>query len=236
MKKLFTPLVLILIVIAVFVMTARFIKFNFVSTTQKESVSSVDISKKSSVQTDTPSSSSLQTNVVEKNTETSVPIERASERVTKKPFGIYIDPKISPVQPERFHGYHTGSDFETFPEERDSDVAVRAVCSGTMVSKRHATGYGGVVVESCELAGQSATVVYGHLALESVSIKNGDTIKQGSVIGLLGTGYSADTDGERKHLHLGIHKGSAINILGYVADKQTLSDWIDPCTLFCKSQ
>jgi murein DD-endopeptidase MepM/ murein hydrolase activator NlpD len=211
MKELFIFLILIIVVTAVFAVTAGSVKFNSVSNTQKESAPRV-----------------------EKNTETSVPIDRASERVTKKPFGISIDPKTSPIQPEKFQGYHTGTDFETFPEEQSIDVSIKAVCPGTIIAKRHATGYGGVVVESCELVGQSVTVVYGHLALGSVSIKNGDKVEQGDVIGLLGAGYSADTDGERKHLHLGIHKGSAINILGYVADKQTLSDWIDPCTLFCK--
>jgi hypothetical protein len=30
----------------------------------------------------------------------------------KKPFGIYITPENSPVQPENFTGYHTGIDVE----------------------------------------------------------------------------------------------------------------------------
>src|SRR5579871_4518385 len=34
------------------------------------------------------------------------------QRVTKKPFGIYVTPTDSPVQPERFTGYHTGADGE----------------------------------------------------------------------------------------------------------------------------
>jgi murein DD-endopeptidase MepM/ murein hydrolase activator NlpD len=164
----------------------------------------------------------------------SVPLDRPGERVIKKPFGIYIDPKTSPVKPEKFRGYHTGTDFETFPEESTADVSVRAVCPGTIVVKKRASGYGGVVVEQCIFNGQQATVIYGHLALRSVTIQSGDTIEQGSSIGLLGAGYSADTDGERKHLHLGIHKGTSIDIQGYVANKQELSRWIDPCTLLCQ--
>src|SRR4030067_1140465 len=42
------------------------------------------------------------------------PINRADERVTKKPFGIFITPQNSPIQPEKFSGFHTGADFENF--------------------------------------------------------------------------------------------------------------------------
>jgi hypothetical protein len=35
------------------------------------------------------------------------PLDRASGRVTKKPFGIFVTPQNSPVQPERFRGFHT---------------------------------------------------------------------------------------------------------------------------------
>src|SRR3989338_10346295 len=45
------------------------------------------------------------------------PLDNSSERVTKKPFGKYITPADSPVQPERFSGYHTGADFEVFSNE-----------------------------------------------------------------------------------------------------------------------
>jgi len=47
-------------------------------------------------------------------------------------------------------------------------------------------------------------------------------------LGNLGTGFSSETDGERKHLHLAIHKGSSVNILGYVQTKALLFDWLDP--------
>lgn len=165
--------------------------------------------------------------------ELSVPIDRASERVTKKPFGIFIDPETSPVKPERWNGYHTGTDFETFPEERDADVAVRAVCDGTIVVKRRAGGYGGIVVERCEIDGEEVTVVYGHLALPSVGPDIGDAVRRGDVIGILGAAGSADTDLERKHLHLGIRRGADVDIRGYVGDRVALSGWIDPCGFFC---
>lgn len=162
------------------------------------------------------------------------PLERANERVTKKPFGIYITPANSPVSLERFSGYHTGTDFEIFPEELNADVPVKAVCSGKLFSKRSASGYGGVVVESCELPGQPITVVYGHLKLSGISKNVGDNLNAGETLGNLGAAYSAETNGERKHLHLSFHKGTAVNILGYVQNKTDLSNWIDPCLYVCQ--
>ncbi|MDP1845177.1 MAG: hypothetical protein Q8L09_00330 [Candidatus Moranbacteria bacterium] len=49
----------------------------------------------------------------------------------------------------------------------------------------------------------------------------------------MGKAYGAETDGERKHLHLGIHKGAGVNILGYVQSKAELSGWLDPCLYAC---
>jgi len=162
------------------------------------------------------------------------PLPRSDERVTKKPFGIYITKATSPVQPERFSGYHTGTDFETFPDEADADVPVSAVCPGRLLSKRTASGYGGIAVQSCTYGGQPVTVVYGHLRLSSIAVSVGETLQPGEFLGYLGTGFSTETDGERKHLHLGIHKGTAIDIPGYVASKGKLSGWIDACPLVCK--
>jgi len=162
------------------------------------------------------------------------PLDRAAERVTKKPFGIYITPKTSPVQPERFQGYHTGTDFEIFPEELNIDVPIRAICTGKIAVKRSASGYGSVLVQNCTLDNQPITVIYGHLKLASIGNVARDTLNAGDEIGILGKGFSPETDGERKHLHLGIHKGSSINILGYVQSQSELSGWIDPCTLVCK--
>lgn len=44
-----------------------------------------------------------------------IPLTDAAARITKKPFGIFITPQNSPVQPERFSGFHTGTDFEILP-------------------------------------------------------------------------------------------------------------------------
>ncbi len=160
------------------------------------------------------------------------PISRASERVTKKPFGIYITKQNSPVQPEKFTGYHSGTDFETFPEEKDTDVAVNAICTGKLSSKRTATGYGGVATQSCAINGQSVTVIYGHVRLSSITAKVGDELKAGQQFAVLGTGFSSETDGERKHLHLGIVKGQSSDIRGYVQQSSGLDSFLDITKLF----
>jgi hypothetical protein len=155
------------------------------------------------------------------------PITNADQRITKKPFGLKVSPQNSPVQPEKFSGYHTGVDFETFPDEQNIDVSIAAICDGKILVRRRASGYGGVLVESCQLDSAPVTVVYGHLRLASVTKKVGDQLKAGENFAVLGTGYSSETDGERKHLHLVIHKGSSVNILGYVQTQSALGDWID---------
>jgi murein DD-endopeptidase MepM/ murein hydrolase activator NlpD len=198
-----------------------------------------------SVKRETPSPQTQpETKVSQNKTETPIetkkpdflpPLDQAKERVTKKYFGLFITPQNSPIQPEKFSGYHTGTDFEIFSGEENIDVPVKAVCSGKLLMKKSATGYGGVAVESCSLNGEPITVVYGHLKLANVAYNTGDKINAGETLGILGRGYSTETSGERKHLHLGFHKGVAVNILGYVQNKSELSDWLDPCQYACEN-
>jgi murein DD-endopeptidase MepM/ murein hydrolase activator NlpD len=155
------------------------------------------------------------------------PIVNWQARVTKKPFGIYVAPQNSPVQPERFTGYHAGVDFETFADEQNIDVLIFAICGGKLLAKEYVSGYGGLVVQACKLDGENVTIIYGHLRPSSISAKNGEQFSAGQRIGVLGAGYSAETNGERKHLHLGIHKGAAINFLGYVQNSAQLDNWVD---------
>ncbi len=154
------------------------------------------------------------------------PIENADKRVTKKPFGIYVNLKNSPVQPERFVGYHNATDFETFAEEANSEVSFYAICDGKILQKRTASGYGGLIVQACSLDNQPITVIYGHVSLKNISKIIGDNLSKGEKVGILGQ-QPTETDGERKHLHLGIHKGATPNIQGYVQNPSELDQWID---------
>lgn len=161
------------------------------------------------------------------------PLPDTTDRVSLKPFGIHITPATSPVQPERFSGYHTGIDLETGLEEKEATVEVRSVCAGKALYRNYVSGYGGVLVVACELDMEPVTVLYGHLALSSITVAEGDPVGSGQVIGRLGRGYSPETDGERKHLHLAIHRGSAIELRGYVSRPELLAEWIDPCLYVC---
>lgn len=155
------------------------------------------------------------------------PIANALTRVTKKPFGLKISPKTSPVQPERFSGYHTGTDFETTAEEQNIDIPIYVICEGKLILKKIATGYGGVAVQTCKINNQDVTIIYGHLRLTSITAKLNQTLKAGEQLAVLGAGYSKETDNERKHLHLGIHQGKTITLLGYVQNQTQLNQWLD---------
>jgi murein DD-endopeptidase MepM/ murein hydrolase activator NlpD len=154
------------------------------------------------------------------------PIGQADQRVTKKPFGIYITPQTSPIQPEKFTGFHTGTDFETFVSEASADVPFYAICEGQILQKRTATGYGGMLVQSCTINSQAVTVIYGHIKLSSIAKTIGDNLSAGEQIGFLGQ-PPTETNSERKHLHLGIHIGTTVNILGYVQKQSDLTSWLD---------
>jgi hypothetical protein len=160
------------------------------------------------------------------------PIVNAKARITKKPFGIYITPVNSPVQPERFSGYHTGTDFEVTNQELMQNIAIFAVCDGTILIRQWVSGYGGAIVQSCLIKKEAVTVLYGHLNIsEGDTPVAGNNVKAGEHLAILGTPYSHDTDGERKHLHLAIHNGMGIDYRGYVQNKNELSNWVDAKTL-----
>jgi len=157
------------------------------------------------------------------------PVADFITRVTKKPFGIYITLKTSPVQPERFTGYHTGADAEY--EDVATDVPVYAFANGKIMLSQIASGYGGVFMMSFELNGSQHTALYGHIRPSSLP-KIGRVVSKGEQIALLGTGYSSETDKERKHLHFAVLADSRLDLKGYVQTKSQLSGWVDPLTLF----
>ncbi len=160
-----------------------------------------------------------------------LPVTDAFARVTKKRFASYITPETSPVANDRFTGYHVGVDFETFEHEQDVEIAVSAVCDGPLLLKGFAKGYGGYALQSCEIGGERVAVVYGHLHLERIGADPQDQLTRGQTVGVLGKGYSKETDGVRKHLHLGIRRGTEVDIRGYVQEADDVDAWIDPLPL-----
>lgn len=158
----------------------------------------------------------------------SCPINNPKKRVTKKPFGIKIDPKTSPIQPEKFSGFHVGTDYEILGKEADQEVSVKAICNGELALKDDIDGYGGLAIQKCKLEDQDITVLYGHLDLKNVTKNVGEQLFSGEIIGHLGAAMTEETDGERKHLHLGIHKGKEINSSGYETTESALKQWMNP--------
>lgn len=156
------------------------------------------------------------------------PTEGFLDRITVKPFGIYITPSTSPVQPERFSGYHTGADAEY--SDVEDEVEVVAIADGTVKTAKTATGYGGVVVIEHAIDVVTYQTVYGHLDPNDLPA-TGAALKQGDRIGQLGEGGTDETDGERKHLHLALYKGSSVNLRGYVETEAELDQWQDPVGL-----
>lgn len=161
--------------------------------------------------------------------EMEVPLMRMQERIIVKSFGMFITPETSPIQGERFRGYHTGVDLEIIDDERDGDVKVFAICDGDVIYKGYVNGYGGVIIQKCTIDNKQAFVIYGHMRLSSIANKIGDRIGRADPIGFLGSDKSIETDYERKHLHLGIYNGANFNVRGYVESQQALVQWVDPC-------
>lgn len=157
------------------------------------------------------------------------PVADFRVRVTKKPFGIYITPQNSPISPERFTGYHTGTDAEY--QDITVNVPVYAVADGVVVLSRTASGYGGVFMIEISLNEEKHTILYGHIRPSSLP-KVGLKVAKGEQIALLGTGYNSETDGERRHLHFAVLADNSQNIKGYVPLKNQLSSWIDPLNYY----
>lgn len=151
------------------------------------------------------------------------PMEQYSTTRTRKVFGQYIAPDSG----DRFSGYHTGDDVEV--TDVSATVPVVALTTATVVQKQTVSGYGGVVILEFTDSGTTYHALYGHLNLDSVSVPVGDTITAGAQLGVLGDDASAQTDGERKHLHFGLYPFTGTELYaGYVANDIDLVNWVNP--------
>lgn len=159
------------------------------------------------------------------------PIAGYTSRESYKNFGQLIGPQFyagkTDLFPNKFLGYHAGRDIEIRPDEKDKLIEVRAVGDGKISYMGQVSGYGGLILE--QLDGTGDTALYGHLRLETSGIKSGSRVSGGEVMAYLGTAFSKETGGERKHLHFGIYKGSDLYFKGYEqTEKQLTEKWIDP--------
>lgn len=96
-----------------------------------------------------------------------------------------------------------------------------AAASGTVSRSYFSSSYGECIMILHSIKGKSWETVYAHLRSGSRRVKEGDKVKQGQTIGIMGsTGNSTG-----QHLHFEIHKGrwntsrsNAVNPLNYLSE------------------
>lgn len=158
------------------------------------------------------------------------PLTNYAARITNRGYGKAVTPSDSASFPcgGNFSGVHTGDDLEVTTDELSAEVPVYAVATGTVRQVGTVGGYGGLAIIEHVLAGQTVTAYYGHIALPKTTIKVGDVVSPGQQLSVLGTACSAQTAGERKHLHFAIHSGTAIDVKGYVVNQTLVRNWLNP--------
>lgn len=164
------------------------------------------------------------------------PLSRARQHPVALRFGMEVAPDAgrNPIDPpERFAGYHVGLDYEVLADEVEADVPVYAICNGKILYSGFAEGYGGVVVQRCKVENEDVTVLYGHVDTQGL-IGEGIVAQGGDQIAVLAPPYSFWSGGNRKHLHLGVHRGEAIDMRGYVQGEHELTEFIDPRALLSR--
>lgn len=129
--------------------------------------------------------------------------------------------------PNQFTGYHVADDLEIRQGEENQKVPVYAVADGKISFVGQVTGYGGLIL--LDIKDDSHIALYGHVKLNSLKAKAGDSVKAGQEIAVLGDGFSNETGGERKHLHFGMYNGKGIYYRGYETSESTVrSKWVNP--------
>ena len=166
------------------------------------------------------------------------PIDNYSARLSKNSFGSYyfsqnsqkFDSTVCPGASE-YTGYHTGDDLETIPAEQNIPIAVTSIATGTVRQVGRVSGYGGLAVIEYTLGDETYTAYFGHINLATTTLKVGSTVSIGEKIAELAPACSSANSNVRKHLHFSLHKGTGVDVEGYVNSKSALSAWIDPKAL-----
>ncbi len=151
-----------------------------------------------------------------------VPVHGYATQRTFKAFGEFID--------DRFYGYHVGDDVEV--DDVNAEVPVYAIADGSVVSAQQAAGYGGVIILEHPIEGETYHALYGHVDFSLVTLAAGDVVAKGDQIAVLGDHESEETDGERKHLHFSIRRGSDSRSDGYVDTEDAVDQWVNPQNFF----
>ena len=151
-----------------------------------------------------------------------LPIDEYEQRRSFKGFGEYID--------DRFIGYHVADDIEY--TDVQGDVPVYAIADGEVVYINWVSGYGGLLIVRHIVDDVAYRALYGHIDPNSVALSVGDQVTMGQQVALLGDESPQETDGERKHLHFGLHQGDEHRVQGYEATTAGVATWINPSEFF----
>ncbi len=161
----------------------------------------------------------------EEETTVSFPVEEYTSRRTVKNFGEYIQ--------DRFTGYHVAEDVEfTDQASINKEIPVYSIADGTVTYAQNTSGYGGMIRIEHEIQDMTISAIYGHLDLSSSDLQVGDQVTKSQFLANLGDHESAETDGERKHLHFGLYEGSDSRVNGYESSASALENWINPHEFF----
>ena len=101
-------------------------------------------------------------------------------------------------------------------------MPIKASAAGTVSRSYYSSSYGEVVFIKHNINGVQYETVYAHMRSESRTVSEGQTVKQGAIIGYMGS--TGDSTGQ--HLHFELHKGSwnvsksdAVNPLPYLGQE-----------------
>jgi ribosomal protein S25 len=95
--------------------------------------------------------------------------------------------------------FHSGTDFAQ-PGRQE----IKAAAAGRVVKSYVSSSYGECIIIRHNIKGQTWETLYAHMLAGSRRVNVGDSVKQGQVIGLMGS--TGDSTGQ--HLHFEIHKGT----------------------------
>lgn len=158
------------------------------------------------------------------------PINNYSNRLNFRRFGQLVKPEDSEslICGRPFEGFHTGDDLEISGSEVNQEIPVFSIADGQVLSISKVDGYGGLLIIGYQLNNQTITAYYGHINLKTVKVKENEVVVPGQLLAYLGDQCSQQSGFERKHLHFSLHKGSEIDLLGYITDSSQLKDWLNP--------
>ena len=159
-----------------------------------------------------------------------LPMDSYRDMRIERAFGEYFS--VNAIPESHFSGYHVGDDIEVAPEHLDDAIKIRAIADGVVKVKQIVGGYGGFVRIEHTVDGRTIQAIYGHVDINTMTEKVGDSIAKGKEFIELGDNMSAETNGFRKHLHFGLYEGSAARVNGYAASAGELTSWLNPQDFF----